>query len=61
MSSHLQVVNWESLCKSEKHHKLIGVAHNQIHEQQNAVVKGDSGIIGNVKSAGVLEIGCLLA
>lgn len=36
-------------------HKFSALAHDQIHEQQNAIVKGDGGIIGITENEGALR------
>ena len=36
-------------------HKFSALAHDQIHEQQNALVKGDGGIVGITENEGALR------
>ena len=36
-------------------HKFSAMAHDQIHEQQNAIVKGDGGVIGITENEGALR------
>jgi hypothetical protein len=36
-------------------HKFSALAHDQIHEQQNAILKGDGGIIGITENEAALK------
>ena len=36
-------------------HKFSALAHDQVHEHQNAIVKGDAGIVGITESEGDLR------
>ena len=54
LHTHTEFVNGNFLTQKSSH-KFSALTHDQIHEQQNAIVKGDGGIIGITENEGALH------
>ena len=52
--THTEFVNGNFVTQKSSH-KFSALAHDQIHEQQNAIMKGDGGIIGITENEGALH------
>ena len=54
-------VLWWNICHSENYtYKFSAIAHDQCHKQQNAIVKGYSGVIGITENEEALQLWWLL-
>ena len=54
LHTHTEFVNGNFVTQKSSH-KFSALAHDQIHEQQNAIMKGDGGIIGITENEGALH------
>ena len=52
--THTEFVNGNFVTQKSSH-KFSALAHDQMHEQQNAIMKGDGGIIGITENEGALH------